>query len=105
MTIEKIQNGMTGEAAAQLIYDNDKELENLILALQTKDAEHDNAISALETKDLEHDTAINNVELKDQQQDEAIQALQDSGGGDANRLVYVSPTAQQLGGDGSIEDP
>lgn len=115
MTIEKIQNGMTGEAAAQLIYDNDKELENLILALQTKDAEHDEAIQALQENDQLQDTAISvipmiqqdisDIQLKDQQQDEAIQALQDSGGGDANRLVYVSPTAQQLGGDGSIEDP
>ncbi len=103
MTIEKIQNGMTGEAAAQLIYDNDKELENLILNFDNE--EINNAIAALQAKDETHDTQISDIQLKDQQQDEAIQALQDSGGGDANRLVYVSPTAQQLGGDGSIEDP
>ena len=113
MTIEKIQNGMTGEAAAQLIYDNDKELENLILNFDNE--EINNAIAALQENDQLQDEAIavipaiqqdiSDIQTKDQQQDEAIQALQDSGGGDANRLVYVSPTAQQLGGDGSIEDP
>ena len=114
MTIEKIQNGMTGEAAAQLIYDNDKELENLILNFDNE--EINNAIAALQENDQLQDEAIavipaiqqdiSDIQTKDQQQDEAIQALQEnSGGGDANRLIYVSPTAQQLGGDGSIEDP
>lgn len=130
MAIEKIQNGMTGEAAAQLIYDNDKELENLILnfdneeinnaiaALQAKDTEHDNAISTLETKDLEHDNAINNIELKDQQQDEAIQALQendqlqDTAISDLQNTtlkkqdlsIYVSPQGS-YSGDGSFNNP
>ncbi|HOF16703.1 MAG TPA: right-handed parallel beta-helix repeat-containing protein [Bacteroidales bacterium] len=63
MAIEKIQNGMTGEAAAQLIYDNDKELENLILNFDNE--EINNAIAALQAKDETHDTQITSLQNKD----------------------------------------
>lgn len=63
MAIEKIQNGMTGEAAAQLIYDNDKELENLILNFDNE--EINNAIAALQAKDETHDTQIISLQNKD----------------------------------------